>query len=160
MSDVATNSVPLQRHPVKRTGEREPIDPHKRMLIYERDHYTCQWCGFRVAPWDRRKQIERDPFHVDSLQLDHVVPWSALGSDRSDNLRTLCGPCNEQRSNYVDPFPPRLIGVTRACYWCAVRRRELPEALEDLPVAALDRINTYCGCCGTASWVPAENWIL
>lgn len=141
-----------QRHPVVRTGERAPIDPYKRRLIYIRDGYACQWCGCSVAPDDRA------PGEV--LQLDHVVPWSAGGSDRSDNLRALCGPCNEGRSNYVDPDPQRLIGVTANCYWCAVARRMLPEHLEDVPPADLGRIKAFCGYCSSASWVPAESWIM
>lgn len=131
------------RHPVLRTGERAPIDPYKRRLIYERDGRTCQWCGGSVT-----------------LELDHVVPWSANGSDRSDNLRTLCAECNDDRSNYVDDAPPRLIGVTRACYWCARRRRELPDHLIEVDPAELDRISAYCGCCGTTAWVPDWGWIL
>src|SRR6266540_5739917 len=101
---------PRERHPVLRTGERGPIDPYKRRLIYERDGYACQHCGASVEPDSRM------PGAV--LQLDHVVPWSANGSDRSDNLRSLCGLCNEDRSNFVDDIPPRLIGVARNCYWC------------------------------------------
>lgn len=139
--DAATDGRP--RHPVLRTGERAPIDPYARRLIYERDGRACQWCGSSVR-----------------LQLDHVIPWSANGSDRSDNLRTLCEECNEGRSNYIDDAPPRLIGVTRACYWCAKRRRELPNRLVDVDPGELDRISAYCGCCGTTSWVPDTGWIL
>lgn len=143
---------PRKRHPVLRRGEREPIDPYKRRLIYERDAYTCQWCGWSEPP--------DAPAPGATLQLDHVIPWSALGSDRSDNLRTLCGPCNEDRSNFEDLSPPRLVGVTAACYWCSKRKRMLPERYFGVPTEDLDRINAYCGRCGTTSWVPAEGWIL
>ena len=140
------------RHPVIRTGDREPIDPYKRRLIYIRDGYACQWCGFGTSP--------DDPAPGEVLQLDHVIPWSAGGSDRSDNLRTLCATHNEQRSNYVDPNPPRLVGVASACYWCARRRNELPEWCEDADPADLPRYMVFCGCCSATSWVPRESWIM
>lgn len=141
-----------ERFLVFRTGEREPIDPYKRRLIYIRDGYTCQYCGRSVEP------DFATPGAV--LQLDHVIPWSAMGSDRSDNLRTLCVRCNDERSNYVEFSPPRLVGVVPECYWCAVRRRSLPECLEGVDVGELDRIKAFCGCCSTTSWVPFESWIL
>ena len=137
---------------VLRTGEREPIDPYKRRLIYIRDGYSCQWCGWQIEP------DSKYPGAV--LQLDHIKPWSALGSDRSDNLRTLCGPCNETRSNFVDDYAPRVIGVTVDCYWCSKRRGNLPDHLMGVPTDELDRINVYCGRCGTTSWVPSEGWLL
>jgi 5-methylcytosine-specific restriction endonuclease McrA len=114
-----------KRHPVLRTGERGPIDPYKRRLIYERDGYACQHCGASVEP------DSRIPGAV--LQLDHVVPWSANGSDRSDNLRS---------------------------YWCARQSDSLPDHLLDVDPGDLDKIHAYCGHCGSTSWVPSENWIL
>jgi hypothetical protein len=140
-----------KRWPVLRTGERAPIDPHKRRLIYIRDGYACQWCGRGTTP--------DDPAPGRILEVDHVVPWSALGSDRSDNLRSLCAACNEQRSNYVDE-PPRLIGVTANCYWCARRHRLLPDHLVGVSPSDMDEIKVYCGRCGSTSWVPSEEWIL
>lgn len=67
----------------KHTEDRAPIDRETRRLVYKRDHYRCVWCGSR-----------------DRLQLDHVVPWSAGGSEDIDNLRTLCAQCNSRRSNF------------------------------------------------------------
>jgi 5-methylcytosine-specific restriction protein A len=143
---------PRERHPVLRTGERGPIDPYKRRLIYERDGYACQHCGASVEPDSQRPGL--------LLQLDHVVPWSANGSDRSDNLRSLCGLCNEDRSNFVDDIPPRLIGVARSCYWCARQSGALPDHLLDVDPGDLEKIHAYCGRCGSTSWVPSESWIL
>lgn len=135
-------STDALRHPVLRTGEREPIAPYKRRLIYERDGFTCQHCG-----------------GIFCLELDHVIPWSANGSDRSDNLRTLCSTCNDERSNYIDPDPPRLVGVTATCYWCW-QRDMAPQAVDGADVAQPERIRAYCGRCGTTSWVPSQSWIL
>lgn len=140
------------RHKVLRAGEREPIDTYKRRLIYERDGYHCQLCYIQVSPLSTAPGA--------TLQLDHVIPWSALGSDRSDNLRSLCGPCNDDRSNFVDDMPPRLVGVVRACYWCAYRTGKFPVQFDPTAEVDMEQIKAYCGLCGTTSWVPAEDWIL
>lgn len=143
---------PGQRYPVLRRGEREPIDPYKRRLIYIRDGYACKWCGRGVEP--------DCPAPGRVLQLDHVIPWSAFGSDRSDNLRALCIRCNEERSNRADMSPPRLLGVATDCYWCAERTETLPDHLLGVDPSELDRINVFCGRCSATSWVPSERWIL
>lgn len=64
------------------TEDRQPISRGLRIVVYKRDNFCCVWCG--------------SPRH---LELDHVVPWSAGGSDTFDNLRTLCHDCNSYRSN-------------------------------------------------------------
>jgi hypothetical protein len=51
---------PLERLPLLRTGEREPINPAIRYAVWRRDNGCCQWCGVR-----------------ENLQLDHIVPWLA-----------------------------------------------------------------------------------
>lgn len=131
------------RHPVVRTGERDAIDPVTRQLIYERDGDRCTECG-----------------SIGHLQLDHVVPWSAGGSDRSDNLRSLCADHNHIRSNFVETYSPRLLGVVELCYWCARRKGLLPDRYRDAGTDGLDHINVYCGRCHATSWVPDEGWIL
>jgi hypothetical protein len=137
---------------VLRTGERESIDPYKRRLIYIRDGYACQWCGRGTEP--------DDPAPGRILEVDHVIPWSALGSDRSDNLRALCHDCNTTRSNFIDDNPPRLIGVTATCYWCAKRKGRLPDDVIGADTADLGRVKAFCGTCSTTSWVPDESWLL
>lgn len=144
--------ITSERHPVLREGARASIGPYKRRLIYIRDGYSCGWCGWHVEPDDPK------PGRI--LQLDHVIPWSAWGSDRSDNLRTLCAPCNEDRSNFIDINPPRLIGVVDACYWCAREENWLPDDLIEVETDQLDHKKAYCGRCGTTSWVPDEGWYL
>jgi len=140
------------RHKVLRFGERAPIDPYKRRLIYRRDGYSCAWCGCHVEPTSAAPGR--------TLQLDHVIPWSANGSDRSDNLRTLCAQCNEDHSNFVESDPPLLIGVVRECYWCAKRSHTLPDRYLGVGTHELDHISAYCGRCDSTSWVPDEGWLL
>lgn len=59
---------------------RQAIDPAVRLSIYERDNYACVLCG-----------------STEQLSIDHIVPFSAGGSDAVENLRTLCIPCNSRR---------------------------------------------------------------
>lgn len=52
-----------------------------RSRIFERDDYTCQYCG------DRGNKLE----------CDHVIPLSRGGSDQDENLVTACKPCNRSK---------------------------------------------------------------
>ena len=58
----------------KSTGKRQ------RFRIFERDSFTCQYCG------------KRPPEVV--LHLDHIVPVSKGGQDDDENLITSCADCN------------------------------------------------------------------
>lgn len=59
---------------------RAHISNSVRQHVYARDAHQCVACGA-----------------TDRLSLDHIVPWSAGGSDKADNLRTLCVPCNSRK---------------------------------------------------------------
>lgn len=52
-----------ERHPIRRSGEREPIPLLVRISVYRRDGGRCRNCGLE---------------HPD-LELDHITPWSAGG---------------------------------------------------------------------------------
>lgn len=122
---------PLERLPLVRTGEREPIDSGVRRGVWLRDGGRCQWCGYAYG-----------------LQLDHIVPWSNGGSDRSDNLRLLCDRCNETRSNRRTDSWTRVLPVAFECRRCVRPQRRLDD--NDEPV------NAYCIACRTAG--IAERW--
>ncbi|MCP4639984.1 MAG: HNH endonuclease [bacterium] len=51
-----------------------------RSSIFERDSFTCQYCG--------------EPFPRSQLTIDHVVPQSRGGQDCWENLVLACGTCN------------------------------------------------------------------
>lgn len=93
--------VPSERHPVVRTGEREPIPWHVRDAVWYRDHGRCEFC--------------RDSAGT-GWELDHIIPWSAGGADTTTNLRVLCRDHNQARSNYAswDDTRPRMA----ATWWC------------------------------------------
>jgi hypothetical protein len=58
-----------------------------RFAIFERDLFTCQYCGLRP------------PDAV--LQLDHIHPLSKGGEDTEENLTTSCVDCNAGKSDRV-----------------------------------------------------------
>ena len=65
----------------------------KREQIARRDGSYCCYCGLFLSPLDRT--IEH-----------YFVPKSLGGSDRNDNLKIACKPCNQARGN--NPVPPPL----------------------------------------------------
>jgi 5-methylcytosine-specific restriction endonuclease McrA len=54
----------------------------RRSTIFLRDRSTCVYCG--------RNPME----HSVVLQIDHLIPVSAGGTNRADNLVTSCSACN------------------------------------------------------------------
>lgn len=120
-----------ERWPVLRTGQREPISRLTRRLIYLRDEHRCCFCDQRGL-----------------LELDHIVPWSAGGPDDSENLRSLCGRCNGERSNYRTIADTLAIPVTLACDHC------ITHWIKHFGVARYGRcipdapaVTAFCGTC-------------
>lgn len=84
--------------------KRRPISLSLRFSAYERDKYTCQYCG------------RRPPEIV--LQLDHVYPVKLGGQNKIDNLLTACRDCNIGKGARDPGLPmasrPRTPGEARA----------------------------------------------
>ena len=59
-------------------------NPEKRKEIFERDKYTCFYCGEKVTP--------------ENSTLDHLVPQSKDGKHTKENLKTSCLICNSIKS--------------------------------------------------------------
>jgi hypothetical protein len=59
-------------------------NPDKRLSLFERDKWTCQYCG--------------QPVTKDNATLDHYVPQSKDGGHSKENLRTCCLICNSIKS--------------------------------------------------------------
>jgi hypothetical protein len=68
-------------------------DPEKRKALFERDQWTCQYCGEEVDE--------------SNATLDHYVPQSNEGRDTADNLKTCCLMCNSLKSgrSYEEAAP-------------------------------------------------------
>ena len=63
--------------------ERQPISMRTRFLLFKRDCYKCKIC--------QRTGV--------LLEVDHVIPRALGGSDKVDNLQTLCLECNRGKSD-------------------------------------------------------------
>lgn len=99
------------RHPRIRTGERDPIPRHVRAAVWYRDGGRC----------DEAPCPQADDGFV--THLDHIKPWSAGGTDTTDNLRLLCATHNVERSNFIDWAQPKR-SVTWWCHRCHDLRYE------------------------------------
>lgn len=66
--------------PLRELDRRRTVYKTWRKAVFERDDYTCQFCGKRGG-W---------------LEADHIKPWFAFPALRLvlDNGRTLCRPCH------------------------------------------------------------------
>lgn len=119
-----------ERHPVLRTGERATIPVHVRAAVWYRDNGQCSDCSPTCPSGD-------------ILHLDHIVPWSAGGTDATDNLRLLCERHNLERSNYVDFARPKR-PATWWCVRCYDRVGFAWEYVNGLPLCPTHRPETHC----------------
>lgn len=58
--------------------------PNQR--IFERDNFTCQYCGWRGDSFQN--------WYIASLSIDHIKPRAAGGTDDDSNLVVSCHACN------------------------------------------------------------------
>ena len=61
--------------------KKAKIDPEFRWRIWQRDNFTCQYCGTRSH-----------------LAIDHILPESRGGSLDESNVVTACETCNSKKS--------------------------------------------------------------
>ena len=68
-------------------GKNKPkISAKLRARVFARDEYRCVKCGVQTP-----------------LTVDHVIPRSAGGSNRFENMQTLCEPCNHDKDDNIEP---------------------------------------------------------
>jgi hypothetical protein len=72
----------LRKMPVP---QRHQVGDTMRFMIFRRDGYKCRIC--RLA--------------ADVLEVDHVIPRARGGSNKEDNLQTLCARCNRGKSDHL-----------------------------------------------------------
>lgn len=100
-----------------------PLDPLRspdkyQAEVFQRDDYTCQYCGMRVIPKEvfsaYSKFVGIDFFRATGTNsqrhgivlafranADHVVPWIHGGQTSLENLVTSCWSCNYGKSGYT-----------------------------------------------------------
>ena len=61
-------------------GKRVPLSKKRRFDIFDRDNFTCRYCG--KSPPDVK------------LVVDHIVPVAKGGGSEPANLVTSCSDCN------------------------------------------------------------------
>ncbi len=72
-------------HRISPEAKRD-IPPGLRLKVYERDKYTCVFCG--------RSRLK----HNVVLHADHIIPFSKGGKTIFENIQTLCSECNLGKS--------------------------------------------------------------
>lgn len=90
-----------------------------RRNIYERDGYTCQYCGKHSTSKD--------------LNLDHVVPKSKGGKTSWKNIVTSCISCNSRKGNRT-PKEANMSLLKKPVkpHWLTLgRKMRFPESWED-----------------------------
>jgi hypothetical protein len=66
------------------------MKPDPRQHIYERDKFTCQYCG-------RCGAADFDEWLVAWFAIDHVIPLKHCGKDEDSNLVVACHVCNTMK---------------------------------------------------------------
>ena len=64
---------------------RGKIPREMRLRIFERDNFTCQFCGTQLS--------------ASLLTIDHLVPLSLGGLDEMTNYVSCCSSCNQHKAN-------------------------------------------------------------
>lgn len=72
-----------------------------RLEVFERDDYTCQYCGARPK---LLTMLRAGRLHS-TLHVDHMVPLSRGGHNTIKNLATACAGCNSAKRDRAWPFP-------------------------------------------------------
>jgi 5-methylcytosine-specific restriction endonuclease McrA len=84
-----------------------------RAIIYERDNYTCYFCGRSGETGITIPELGRLALR---LQLDHINPKSHGGHDyQLTNIRTACRLCNQGRFRLSEEhFRAELLSLARS----------------------------------------------
>lgn len=107
-ADISGRKNPMygkrkERHPAWKGGVSTENDILRKSLefrewrtaVFERDNYTCLWCGDNKSG---------------KLNADHIKPWSLYPELRFEisNGRTLCVPCHKTTDTYAGRMNRRI----------------------------------------------------
>ena len=87
-------------------------------LVFERDFYTCRYCGLRLIAKEALTAFEKavgvsefrtqgtnaqqhGVIHALKIVADHVIPYKSGGQTSADNLVSACPACNYGKYNYT-----------------------------------------------------------
>jgi hypothetical protein len=87
---ICTKCLDRRAAPSKSIGSltREGLSPSVRFAVLQRDGFRCRYCGMGAQS---NPPVE--------LEVDHVVPVAAGGSNELGNLVSACAPCNRGKSS-------------------------------------------------------------
>lgn len=105
---------------------RAPMSTGARFRVWHRDGFRCTYCGVSAV----EKSIV--------LEVDHISPVSAGGSNDMDNLTTACRGCNWKKG----PHRPRKIedGQRVTFSWPVHLRRSVRVRSDELGITHADLI--------------------
>ena len=69
---------------IQKSEKRKNIPFKKRIKVYNRDNFTCQYCGWKNGT-NKGDRI---------LHIDHIIPIFYGGTNNINNLVTSCYKCN------------------------------------------------------------------
>jgi hypothetical protein len=105
---------------ILRKSQRQ-IEQSVMWKVYQRDGYTCRYCGKTGIP----------------LTVDHVIVWEEGGPSIEENLLTACRKCNRTRGNlsYRDWLTSGYYGMVATGLSDSVRvaNEELIDTLNTIP---------------------------
>ena len=115
------------------------MKPTVRFEVFKRDNFTCRYCG------------RRTPEAI--LEIDHICPLSAGGTDDLENLATSCYECNRGKAaRLLTDVPPEsdlhekavLIAeqerqAAELAYWRAKQREREDKELDALEARWFER---------------------
>ena len=70
------------------------MDEYPYQHIFERDKFTCQYCG-----WQGSDNFES--WYIAALCIDHILPQYAGGTESDSNLVVSCRSCKEIKGKLI-----------------------------------------------------------
>ena len=72
-------------------SKRDRVPRKTKDAVFKRDKYVCQYCGIHCySSWLRDSK---------AVTVDHIVPVTAGGMSKKENLITCCRSCNSIKGN-------------------------------------------------------------
>ena len=100
--DLKTDEYILLEVQLMPTGSSyRPINRRTRAEVLTRDGSTCQMCGAGIGNVDEQGRNIK-------LHIGHIAGRTLGGSNKPENLRTLCSACNEGARNLTAEPPSYL----------------------------------------------------